>query len=973
MKEERIVQLLDFYLTLYIEKLTAGREEVFLAITGINQEELPKDYLPVVEDCVPVWVKREDYSEAVRRRNDEGIKKLVLMCADSIRWVDSLKDFVECPIIPDNPEILWELIRDVFGISKRDKNVEEYVNILIQSVPMDIKDLLDYLDKCFIGGEGDSSFSREKISSNIFVFGVWRVKNDKLSKSELQRQLTYSKPDVVRQKLEKALEDRQMPEILRRKITAALGKNQLDNLFKEVEFKDVEGFFRNKKNKKVPKEEVEQEDQNYRYSYDVCLEEEKEISEVEDIAEDYEDEENTYGADGGGDKTDGTFERAREIFKIEDGEWEKCERVFERLFELVEQYGVNEKKREKLIGYLKELYYEFHLAIERGDYDIITPVMLSSYCSNQEKLIAVYFEMLGWLLNDETMNHLCDGTELVEDLQTLFCREDNGIIKMPFYHPIVGLYFSRLKMLYETACQERKDMEQFSELPPLMVEQEKIWFPIRFVQKENRLYQLDYTSIREPGWVLFYDKESRVANSPVNFRLLNSVIEEYIVRNPYLGQLSISIVDLEDFQGLPLLFHRLQKLVHGKECLLSRVTITIVSLKERELRQELAKMYDMGMNDPEIYFRFTQGQYIREGHELELGEFLEDSDLLIFADTDAIYNSGKMIRYTANPNEIKKHLENFCLAEQLASFQKGKNYIELLWDTLQRVQNGGEAILSRWNNQELNMRKLGELIKRVQEDEHFEAVIVSANDRLLHHIYRNNNYQIRKSSVSTSESVILILSQKNKNEELKETGDCLAEISLSGFLDELSGEEGFCRQLWEPDNKGEIFLRTGYANGQLFFQGIVETEDQERVEPEKCEQFVEELIRYAFQEDSYLAEQFRNMLINEMYRSVDSYLLALVLYHPRDYLGDKPKISIQITGKENKKALVYKSTDVMELTELLDFFSCLTEVDERSVTSFREYYRKEMLSHALNVAERENLLEERMRKNMATMYERIKD
>lgn len=979
MKEEDILQLLDCYLTRYIEKLISEKEEVFLAIIGINQEELQKDYLPVVEDCVPVWVNKKDYSEAVRKRNDDRIKKLVLLCADSIRWVDSLKDFVECPIIPDNPEILWELLRDVFKISERDKNVEEYVSILIQSVPMEIKDLLDYLANCVVVDKGKRSFSREKISNNIYYFGVWRIKGDRLSRSELQRQLTYSKPDIVRQKLEKALEDRQMPESLRKKISVALGKNQLDNLFKDVEFKEVVEYFRYKKVGKKQKEEIEQEEQDYGYSYDMCLKENQDIIVIENqeiaaiVAAREKTKKNADRAEDSENRADGVFEKARAVFHIEDSEWEQCEKVFEHLLELVEQYGVYEKKRKKLIDYLEKFRSEFNLAKNRGDFEWITPVMLSTYCTNQEKLISVYFEMLGWLLADEAMNHLCDGTELVEKLQIMFCKEYNGKIVMPFYHPMMGLYFTRLNMLYETACQEKQDREQLSELPYFMVEQEKMWFPIRFLQKENRLYQLDYTSIREPGRVLFYEKESRVANSPVNFRILNGVIEEYIVRNPYLGVLDISIVDLEDFQGLSLLLHRLQKLVDRKECLLCRVTITIVSLKERELRQELAKMYDMGMNDPVIYFRFIQGSYTREGRELEIDELLENSDLIIFADTDTIYNSGKMIRYTENPNEIKRRLEQFCLKEQLDFFQKGSNYIELLWDTLQRVQNGGEAILSKWNSQELNMKKLRELTKRVQEDKHFEAAIISANARLLHHIYRDNNYQIRKSSLSGNESVILILSQKNHKEELKETGECLSEISLNGFLDELSGEEGFCRQLLETDNMREFFLQVRYEEGKLFFQGIVEMENPESIENEKYEQFLDELVRYAFLEDSYLANRFRNMLMNELYRSVDSYSLALALFRPQDYLKDKPKIAVRGTGLGKKEALVYKNTDIMELMELLSFFSCLAEVDERSVTSFREYYRKEMLFHALNVAQRENLLYESLRKNMAIMYERIKD
>ena len=67
---------------------------------------------------------------------------------------------------------------------------------------------------------------------------------------------------------------------------------------------------------------------------------------------------------------------------------------------------------------------------------------------------------------------------------------------------------------------------------------------------------------------------------------------------------------------------------------------------------------------------------------------LENCDLLFFADTDVIYNSGKMVRYTQEPNEVKKKLGRFHLEEQMDFLQAGKNYIELLWDTLQRGRRG---------------------------------------------------------------------------------------------------------------------------------------------------------------------------------------------------------------------------------------------------------------------------------------------
>lgn len=967
-KEKRIFLLTAKYLSDYIQELTKGKEEAFIAITDLSAGMLPDDYLLPVEGCRLVRAEQEDYADAVRYRNDGEVKKLVLLCSDSIRRIDSLKDFIEYPVIPEDKGLLWRLLIHTFGITERDETLEEYVYTLVQNIPVEIGELLEYLSDCISSDGSRIRLVRREINDNLYRFGIWRTRGDGLNKGNLKRQIRYSKPDIVRQRLEKALEDKNMPDKLRKQIVFALGKDRLEQFIKETEFEDVKEYFRYKKVVRKQKKETEQEEHVYSYSYDMCLKEEGwNVDAVEEEIQ------NGWGeAQEESDGRGGSFAKARELFEVDEQELTKCRKEIESLLKIVEEYGILRDRKEKWNACLTEFLTAFDEAVVRGDFQKITPVMLSRYCENQERFLSAYFTVMGWLLTDEAMNHLCENTEIVESFQMLFCKEEKGRIEMPFYHPVVGLYFLRLKKLYEMAYEEMEHLETISDLPSFIVDQEKLWFPVRFLQKGRKLYQLDYSSIRQPGKILFYEKERRGANSPVNFRLLNSVIEEYIVQNPYLGILSVSIVDLDDFQGLPFLLRRLQRLVNGKTCLLSRIIIQIVSIKERELKRELERLYHMGMGDPGIYFRFIKGTYADGGNELEIKDLLENCDLLFFADTDVIYNSGKMVRYTQEPNEVKKKLGCFDLKEQMEFLQAGRNHIELLWDTLQRIQNGGGAVLSKWNNQELNMRKLKEISIKVQNEAHFEAVIVSANERLLRHIYREENYQIRKSRISGNESILLMLSQKNRKSELKENGTEAAEISLSGLLDELTGEEDFCRQLLEAEGLQEIFLRAAYDNGKLSFVFVVETGEKEAAEEEKekYQQFAEELLKEAFGGSSYMMAKFREMLIDEFYGKTGNYPLALALYQASRGRGNSPEVKIRIQEPGEEHSL-YPTTDIMELLDMLDFFEKLIEVDESSVTRFMEYYKKEMLLHVLQVSETEALLELTMKKNMEKLYERI--
>lgn len=972
MKEEKVFQLVAEYVKRYILALTEGKEEVFLAINDIGPEMLPDADIPQIKDCRLIHVDQADYSEAVLCRNNGELKKIVLLCSDSIRRIDSLKDFVECAIIPEDKEFLWKLLMDVFQLDGEVKiELKEYVNTLIQYIPMEIKELLEYVGDCVQYSNGKGKISWEKLNDEVNRFGVWRTKGKYPRKSMLRRQINYSRPDFARRRLEKALEDETLADSLRKKLVSALAKDEIEALFKSVEYKDIEKYFLNKKPMEKNQKKEQEEEKVYRYSYDMYLKEEyeniqaaeKEISEYYDNAEKTSTEES------------GSFGEAYSIFFVSDEELAEGRKQIERLCALIDDYAILEGKKEKWKKDLTEFLDEYNQAMARGDFQKVTPIKLFEYCENQKKFVSIYFGILAWLLSDETMNQVCNGAELVDELQTLFCKVREGYIEMPFYHPVAGMYFLRLNRLYETACRETERLSLLSELPSYMVNQEKLWFPIRFLQKKNKLYQLDFSCLEAPGKIKFYEKESRVSNSPVNFRLFNNIISEYLRQNPYLGELIITIVDLDDFSGVSFLLGRLQKLMNANEYLLTRITINIVSLKERELKRELAKLYDLGMEVENIYFRFIQGHYVKDSNELELGGLMKGCDLIFFADTGVIYNARRMVRYTEDPNCVRRMLKDFDIEEQLDIFFQEKNYIELLWDTLQRVRNGGEVSLSKWSSQELNLRRIKEISDKVQEDSHFEAVIISTNENLLRNIYRGDNYCVKKSRTSGNESVILTFSQQSSRQKLKEQGNEKIQISLSRVLDELSGEEDFCSRLLEMENVQEIVLQMTYEEHQLCFQYMVDMKDVELTEEEteRCRMLAEETVKYAFTDRGYLAGKFREILINELYGSAEDYTMALMLYRLSRQGVDGLAVNMNACERERKEKYFYRNSDIVELLDMLEFFEGMKEPDESSVTRFQEYYKRDMLFGILRVTEGIKLVDAHIRKNMESLYKSLSE
>lgn len=118
--------------------------------------------------------------------------------------------------------------------------------------------------------------------------------------------------------------------------------------------------------------------------------------------------------------------------------------------------------------------------------------------------------------------------------------------------------------------------------------------------------------------------------------------------------------------------------------------------------------------------------------------------------------------------------------------------------------------------------------------------------------------------------------------------------------------------------------------------------------------------------------KFREMLINEFYGKTENYPLALALYQLGWGKGDTPETIIQIQEAGEREHSRYQATDIMELIDMLEFFEEVIEVDESSITRFMEYYREEMLQHVLSVAEKEGFLDEKIKRNMKIVYERIK-
>ena len=227
----------------YIELLTGGRKEYFIAIVDI-EKHLAEEFLAREADYAMAWFERREYSGAVVLRNDKSISRIVLFSNDSVKMIDSLKDFAEYPAVPEDKAVFWSC--------------------------------LEYLDGCT---DKKGNFVFKTMVNHFYQLGLWIFKDVEKAKSRtnLSRLIRNSDPLLAEARLVRGITEKKVEfsVALRKKILEALSKNDLKTVFRSVKYDDTieqlfKGSGRTRKDKTTEKQE-EQEEQVYENSYEYVM------------------------------------------------------------------------------------------------------------------------------------------------------------------------------------------------------------------------------------------------------------------------------------------------------------------------------------------------------------------------------------------------------------------------------------------------------------------------------------------------------------------------------------------------------------------------------------------------------------------------------------------------------------------------------------------------------------------------------
>ena len=957
--------LFEKYLKKYIEILTEGKEAFFIAITDIDKH-LVDSLLRRAEfssDYYVAWFERGDYAKAVQLRNNKNILKIILLSIESVKMIDSLKDFIECPVIPDDKNKMWVCLMEAFG-QEFDSDTKKIVETVMEYKQISIEDLLGNLNACMINGIIKSQI----LLSKLYLFDIWSTQKavKTVGKLYLKKMVRHSEPQIVEKRLMNGISDGRIKlgQKKQKSVVGWLAKNNFSKIFQEVNYEQVEEAFKGHIGPSDDSGHEKSEEQNYDNSYKYVFQE-QERQDMLALEEQFLEEQKKSQQE---EEQETVFSDSCQHFIFPDDIYIKEE--FEQIRSSIYQMNFSDSKCEKMLNEIKYLWRTCEEALQKGrEY---TPVYLYHYVQSQQQFLEAYFKLLGKCLSDEMILQTCYGMGFLNKIQNIFCRRKDDKLYMPFYHPVMGLYYYILKQKYDKLKEGSAafDNEFLSEAVNALAEREQMGFPIRYMLWNNELYQIDDTCLQEwPKEIVFNKVEETVTSSWIDIRLLNEDLLGYIDQHKFLSEINVTIVDINDIREIMSIVGKLRNAAESKHSMANKVILNIVSEKESELKRQLQEQMEMDIDYPQVLFRFTRELYLQEGH-YDLDRMIQDSDIMFLADGNILYQSPKLMTWKGDGNWLRIEFENLSLQQLIdKELNKNDNIPEILWDTIHRVEREESSKIACWNTQELSQPLLSRIRKAVEKNSNLTVVLMSSNRQLLQHIYNINGFQVRKSVLPGREMLMVNFHQGCVRKILVNEGEAYLTINLKPFLEELLGISEL-KTIRYGDNSDETpYLTIKCTDSKVYFLCKVSTKDGYDNNEERKQHYIRLMENIIVL--TTLSDMFKKNMAALLYGYADNYKTALMI----DYLERIDFKGIEYRYEDTSYVEIIDkltdSVDVLAFQGMLNFIRKQVLIDEYAVNQFSSIYREEMLKECLEANQELELLECDTEQKMIQLYDKV--
>ncbi len=961
------------YIKEYIHFLVKGKEEFFISLCDIEEDLLSEVDTSELTEYEVVVMNSQNYSEAIRLRNDIEVKKIVLLSSEGVKHIDSLKDFNEYSVLDEKRSIIWECLEKVFGV-KLKKEARKFLEVIIDEGEISLWELLKYLYECI----GKEDINSKKLNQNLPMLGIWKS-NEKgfLTKGKIGRIIRLSKYAVIEKRLTKAVMNGDIHKTTwERIITNSLAQGNIQRILEGIWFEDAQEWLK----------------------YSVRVRRNEGEEEISTVSESWHGFSYEY-------KIKGYTKRKTE--EIEE-EWLACKNDEDIDVELDwGYYRISEKNRnlykeqknkilEEMKGMLlpdlekeglKKKFEIFCKNFEDAWDDIlkITPICLDRFCKRAEKYTIQYMELLSMILTQQQIRSTISGMHLVEYLQILFCEINSDKIRMPYYHPICVFYYMCVKKLYEEALNEFQlyegDVGAIQEgIQTELIQKIGMQFPINMISlagKEKLRYALDHTTVWQSKEVEFVNVDEGLAYSVLDFKVVQKQIIDYIYKHPYLSTITIGLIDISDLQGIEQLAKRITQLSDEDDCNIGRVDFLVLSAKEEELKKRLSQIWETFEFKEMIRFRFGKGSYSGDaGYDLR--RIVEESDLIIIADSSILYQEPRRERVGKDNNTILNRLEKIDLTEQIQSyFKNGNSDISTMWATLQQAAESRDAGMWKWKSREIDNKVLGFCNQIVENYDDKEVIALSSNKSVLSEIFMSPNMHAYCRKYNGKSITMISLAGCNKEEKLQMNGKAQISYSLNSFYETALDLQEVSKRLFASIS--DIQLDFYYENKEMHCNCSIKKEEIEEAKEvdndwkEKCGKLLQWQIGDFIGEDNIFSNYCGELLLNQWYDQADS--LPAVLLVERLRRGGRIKLHFDLERerKDTNQKRGLDSLEAITIHEMIQYVMNKESIDEDSISHFRARYGKELLDKVLDCDDEYFLLGEEERSKLKKIYERINE
>lgn len=970
-KKEKMQVAFEKYIKQYVELLTVEKKEYFLSICDIDDELLDNLDTGKFSDFCAITLRENDYSEAVKARNNNKIHRIVLLSGEGIKQYDSLKDFNEYSAMCDNEAILWKCLEMGLDISIESK-AAAFLGTVLEDGKITFGDFFNYLFNCISEREG---LNAELANKNLPMLGIWGCrKKEFLPKMQIRRMIKKSRDSVIEQRLRRALLNNEIKEgKVRNTVVNYLAKDNIQGLLEKITYEEVENYLKGgTKDSAIYSlgEESFEEEWEYSNSYEymICEHIKKEVGEIEkEWIDDKKDKKLLTWLDW-------------EEYKVENIESENLQQIIE-LKQSIEELNMPKAKIKELQNKIDSFYTLFISAYQQTM--MYTPICLQNFCMVTRRYTQAYFDILAYVMADDSVRRSLLNAEIVSKLQLLLCKREKQKIRMPYYHPVAILHYQALEKMYLYVIQEMKEESQIVATKRIiliaLLKKLGMQFPVEFMKYNESLYAIDYATVWKKGHTEFMNTNEEVAYSALDFRIVEKQIVEYVEKHPIQTEIKIALMEISSLNGLPQVVDRIRQVSGSEKCNIGRVDFLILSSKEENLKKQLSQMWDTIGKDDIVRFRFVREDY-REKGKYEVNKIIEDTDLTIIADCTALYYEPQPIKLSSGTNALRNRLVSINIEAQVADYVKyGWSDIETLWDTLQYVEKSREDGFWYWKSTEIDSRIITCINQSVARNEQKTVVVLSSNDTILSDIYASHYIQAHRQKYNGKNITIINFSKKNSQNKLPEKGDARISYSLNEFYDMFLDISNLSSVLQEDIH--DIQMELYRESGRFYSKCILYTDDVEqrcKLEPQledKCKEWLSWQIETKM--DNILGRYYSDLWINQWSEGVRSITAALMVR--RLYEGAEIEDYYEkdrYTEKSSAQKTSLQPDDCMEsvkIQEMLQFVYMKPAIDARTAQEFHDKYGKDMLKRIMESDSESKILEATFHKKLEELEQKVEE